>query len=1545
MFKPVDPKQSFPNLEEEILKYWQEEDIFKRSMLHRKDGESFSFYDGPPFATGLPHYGHLLAGTIKDVIPRYQTMQGKYVKRRFGWDCHGLPVENMIEKENELHNKRDIEALGVKNFNNLCRTAVLRYTQEWRKTVERMGRFVDMDWDYRTMDPDYMESIWWVFKQLYSQGLIYEGYKSMYVCPRCETPLSNFEVTQAYKDITDYTATVKFPLVDEANTYVLAWTTTPWTLPGNLFLAVHPEIDYVKIKWKADIKRGDIDAKVGDVFILAKARLLSVFKDQYDAFELITTMKGTDLLRKKYKPLFPYFAEKYQAQDAFRIVHGDFVTTEDGTGVVHIAPGFGPDDFEVGKREKTDILQHVGIDGKFVSAVGDGFAGMDVKPKDDPTKADKKIVKWLDERGLILKAENFRHSYAHCWRCDTPLLNSATTSWFVAVEKIKDKLLAANAKTDWVPANIKDGRFGKWLEGARDWAISRNRYWGTPLPIWRNRHTGEIEVIGSRDELMMKAPGRFTKITIARHAQSKGNVDRIYQGKVPGTKLTPEGKKQAKALADSVYSEQLPIQTIYHSPLMRTTETARAVADKTGAKLIVDDRLREVEFGEYEGKHVDFDDLAFIRARRAHKFENQQVESVYHFDGMETWSSIEVRCKAFLEEILERHRGEHIMIVTHADILLNFTHLFTGIDKNKIVHQPYPGLAGHRTFYYDHETREQMDLHKETVDSLQWATGADHAHHSVNLTVVRHGETDWNKEGRMQGRMDIPLNTNGVLQAEELAARLDPKEYDVIISSTLGRAKQTADIIAGKWQKEVLTSDLFCERHFGEWEGKTKTDILKMVPHLVQEYLHLADPPKGESREELRERVRKGRSYLMKEFAGKRVLLVSHGRWISAFNALENDNPIWKPIENASVQQYTLKPHLQRIPDVLDCWFESGSMPYAQEHYPFEAGDGKSATGKTMSDKRLAASKNKKKNAKVSHAADNSSVTNRLPLTANRSSVPNFPAQFIAEGLDQTRGWFYTLTVLSAALFDSPAFEHVIVNGTVLAEDGKKMSKKLKNYPEPLEVVKKFGADAVRFALMSSPAVRGEDLRFSEKFVEETVRNVLLPLWNAYNLFVTYANGVDWKKPKDFSLAKAKSKDAMDQWIIASTQKLVNTMTGELENYDLSATCMQLADSIDGLTNWYIRLSRRRFAGKGEGQAEAFDTLYRVILTLCQLLAPFCPFITEAIYDNLVGDEHGSIHFTDWPKSRKLTAKEEENVAVMSNTQTVVNLGLSLRSDAKVKVRQPLANITFALAPSDTAGVREDIIKDELNVKEVKQVKDPGSIAQAYVLVDARKVGPRLGSKVQELIAFGKAGKFELKGSKIVIFGEELTHDEAKVMYKAVEVARPAAVPPPYKQTPKDQLPTTNGGENSKNQEPNPKQITNTEQTKNVQNPSPNPQVLSPNPSPSPTPTPSTPPPPSGPLIAADHGIVISLDTTVSQELLLEGVARDIIRSVQKLRKDSGLAFTDSITLTVSGADDVLAVYKDLIARETRSAFGTVTGEAHPADIEGRTITLQFSKN
>ena len=849
-------------IESEVLTHWDKEDCFNRSVQERPAKQPYVFYDGPPFATGLPHYGHIVASLMKDIVPRYFTMKGFRVERVWGWDCHGLPIENIIEQDNKLRNKQDIEAMGIAKFNEACRSTVLRYAEEWKKTIRRMGRWVDMENAYHTMDTTYMESVWWVFKQLWDTGLIYEGRKSMHICPRCATPLSNFEVTQGYKEVKDVSCTSKFLLTNaekilgvKEKVFALAWTTTPWTLPGNVLLAVGPRIDYVRVK-------------VGDEqYLLAKNRLEAVMKDR--AYEIEEEYKGKKLVGLTYEPLFPYFSS---TANGFRIVVADFVSTEEGTGIVHIAPAFGEDDYELGQRENTGWVQHVDMTGRFIDLVSD-FVGQEVKPKDSPSQADIEMIKYLQAKERLFSKESYVHSYPHCWRCDSPLLNYSTSSWFVKVADLKEDLLKTNEQTNWVPGHMKEGRFGKWLEGARDWAISRDRYWGTPLPIWKNA-AGDTICVGS-------------------------------------------------------------------------------VAD------------------------------------------------------------------------LESLTGKKV-----------------------------------------------TDLHKHIVD---------------DLVITRNGE-----------------------------------EY-------------------------------------------------------------------------------------------------------------------------------------RRIPQVLDCWFESGSMPYGQSHYPFE---------------------NKEK------------------------FESSFPAEFIAEGQDQTRGWFYTLHVLATALTrgrqpiipvkkTSPAFKNVVVNGIVLAEDGKKMSKRLKNYPDPNTILEKYGADAMRYYLAVSPVMHAESLNFSEAGVREVYNKLMNTLWNVVVFYQLFSG----EKENQVSPSTA----VLDKWILSRLQQLVKDTGDNLEKYQLAEASRPILDFVTDLSQWYVRRSRERFKGNDEQDKQwALATLEQVLLTLAKVLAPFTPFLAEKMYQILNGPLD-SVHLESWPIAGKL---DTGILADMEKAKKIVELGLSLRVEKGMKVRQVLR--ALSVSGEKITPALAEVIAEELNVKEVK---------------------------------------------------------------------------------------------------------------------------------------------------------------------------------------------------------------------------------------------------
>ena len=903
MYKSVDPKVEFPKMEEEVLAFWEKNDIFKKSIAQRDGKDEFVFYDGPPFATGLPHFGHFVPSTIKDIIPRYQTMKGRKVERRFGWDCHGLPVENLIEKELGLNSKTDIEKFGVANFNEACRSSVLRYVSEWRRIVTRLGRWVDFDNDYKTMDLDYMESIWHVMKSLWEKGLLYEGYYILPYCPRCSTVLSNHELNLGgYKDVHDPAITVKFKVTGivknspaasaqlealaDGNTFILAWTTTPWTLPSNLALAVGLDIDYVLVQDGTER------------YVLAEARLTAYYKKPED-YQILWKKKGTELVGITYEPLFPYFKETAE-QNAFRTYPGDYVSTEDGTGIVHIAPGFGEDDQRILKGTGVPTICPVDAECRFTEEVPD-YKGIFVKD------ADKAIMERLKAEGKLAKRDQILHAYPHCWRCSSPLIYRAVSSWFVNVTKIKQDMLDANQQIHWVPEHIRDGRFGKWLESARDWAISRNRYWGNPLPIWKCPDCDKIICVGSRKELR---------------------------------------------------------------------------------------------------------DLSGVEA---------------------------------------------------------------------------------------------TDLHKHFVDDIT-----------------------------------IPCSCGGTMR---------------------------------------------------------------------------------------------------------------------------------------------------RIPEVLDCWFESGAMPYAQNHYPFE-----------------------NKEFFESH----------------------FPADFISEGLDQTRGWFYTLTILSAALFKRPAFKHCVVSGLVLAEDGKKMSKSLRNYTDPMDVINTFGADALRLFLMHSAVVKADDLRYSDEGVKDVLKSIIIPLWNSYSFFITYAN-IDAMKPMG---APENPSNPLDKWILSVAESMVEKVSTALDAYDMNRAIDPIIEFIDLLNNWYIRRSRRRFwrSENDSDKAEAYSTLYSVLKKFSLVAAPIMPYTTEAIWQNLrLESDPISVHLADYPLVDKKW-KDEALEFKMSAVQRAVSIGRALRYQYNIKVRQPLRTVELVTRNPEEKKVlleMEEMIREELNVKNVVFRDNEEDLVEYQAKANFRVLGKELGKDMK----------------------------------------------------------------------------------------------------------------------------------------------------------------------------------------------------------------------
>ncbi|WP_275406226.1 isoleucine--tRNA ligase [Gordonia sp. JH63] len=937
----------FPSVEQRVLQYWDTDSTFAASIENRADAEEFVFYDGPPFANGLPHYGHLLTGYVKDLVPRYQTMRGKKVDRRFGWDTHGLPAELEAERQLGITDKSEIEKMGMAKFNEYCRDSVLRYTGEWRDYVTRQARWVDFDNDYKTLDLDFMESVMWAFKALYDKGLIYQGYRVLPYSWYEQTPLSNQEskLDDAYRMRQDPAVTVTMPLrvpdgplasLDGVN--ALIWTTTPWTLPSNLAIAVNPEVTYVHVK-----------AADGREYLLAEALLGAYAKEIADP-EVLGTHRGADLKDLSYAPPFDFFAGH---PNSHRVLLGDYVTTDSGTGIVHLAPAFGEEDMDLATANGIEVVQPLDPGGRFTAHVPpyEGLMVFDANPV---------IIKDLKESGRILRHETIEHSYPHSWRSGQPLIYMAVPSWFVAVTQFRDRMVELNKQITWVPEHIRDGQFGKWLEGARDWNISRNRYWGAPLPVWvsDDPEFPRVDVYGSLDDL-------------------------------------------------------------------------------------------ERDFG--------------VRPD---------------------------------------------------------------------------------------------NLHRPFIDEL---------------------------------------------------TRPNP------------------------------------------------------------------DDPSGKST-------------------------------------------------------------MRRVPEVLDCWFESGSMPFAQVHYPFENRDwfdgGDSA-----------------------HAPAHN------------------PGDFIVEYNGQTRGWFYTLHVLATALFDRPAFKTVAAHGIVLGDDGQKMSKSKRNYPDVNEVFDRDGSDAMRWFLMASPILRGGNLVVTERGIREGVRQALLPLWNAYSFLQLYA-----ERPATW---RTDSQHVLDRYILAKLATTRDTMTAALDTYDIAGACDAFREFVESLTNWYVRRSRARFWAGQDEDTDAFDTLYTVLEVACRLASPLLPLATEAIWRGLTGER--SVHLTDWPTSDELPA-DADLVMAMDQVQAVCSTASSVRKANKLRVRLPLSGLTVA---SPTAAALEpfvDLIKDEMNVKDVTLATDASEYGRYEIAVNARAAGPRLGKDVQRAIKAVKSGNWTAgegaDGSEVVVAdGIELHDGEFTRRLVAVEPDSTAELP------------------------------------------------------------------------------------------------------------------------------------------------------------------------
>lgn len=954
---PASPR--FPELEKRVLEYWKNDNTFQAS-IDQREGEEFVFYDGPPFANGLPHYGHLLTGYVKDLVARYQTQRGKRVERRFGWDTHGLPAELEAMKQLGMNDKKQIEAMGIDKFNDACRTSVMKYADEWKQYVNRQARWVDFENDYKTLNVEFMESVIWAFKQLSDKGLTYQGFRVLPYCWKDETPLSNHELRMdddVYKNRQDQTVTVGFTILAGetevsralAGVQALAWTTTPWTLPTNAALAVHPSIEYVVVPaGEAGVKAS---AAAGP-FLLAKDLLGSYAKDlgYADAKEaaaaITATYVGADLAGVRYQPLWDTYTdtEKYGTENAWQILTADYVTVADGTGIVHQAPAYGEDDQKVCEEHGINVILSVDEGAKFLPVFAGGplndIVGVQV------FDANKTITNVLKDEAKLIKQASYEHSYPHCWRCRTPLIYRAISSWYVEVSKFKDRMVELNEQINWIPGNVKHGQFGKWLENARDWSISRNRYWGSPIPVWEctGVECTHREVFGSLDEL-----------------------------------------------------------------------------------------------------------------------------------------------KNFFGRLPLNHEG-------------------------------------------------QPDLHRPFIDELTRA-------------------------------------------------------------------------------------------HEGCAEGGT----------------------------------------------------------------------------------------LVRVEDVLDVWFDSGSMPYAQVHYPFNNQDW--------------------------------------------FDGGHHPADFIVEYIGQTRGWFYTMHVLSTALFDRPAYTNVISHGIVLGSDGQKMSKSLRNYPDVTEVLDRDGSDAMRWFLMASPILRGGNLVVTEQGIRDGVRQVLLPLWNVWHFFNLYTNSANNGAGYEAKRSTT-STDPLDQYMLAATGQLVRDVTEALDTYEVSDATEAVRQYMDTLTNWYVRRSRQRFFDE---DTQAFDTLYTALETLVKVTASLLPLASEEIFRGLTGER--SVHLTDWPDASEFPS-DAALLETMETTRKICSVGSSLRKAKNLRVRLPLAELKVVLTDAARLdGTYASIIKDELNLKAITLIDAEGIDAASYgisqqLVVNARAAGPRLGKNVQQAIKGAKSGDWSVTDGVVTAGGLELVEGE-----------------------------------------------------------------------------------------------------------------------------------------------------------------------------------------
>jgi isoleucyl-tRNA synthetase len=1062
--------------EEGVVAFWKEHEVFKKTLEKEAPKGEYIFYDGPPFATGLPHYGSLLSSVIKDVIPRYKTMRGFRVPRRWGWDTHGLPIENMVEKKLGLKTKRDILDIGLDVFNETARASVLEFVHDWEEYIDRVGRFVDFKNSYKTMDNSFIESVWWSLKELNRKKLLYEGRRVLMYCTHCETPLAKAEIAadNTYKDITEESVTAKFRVpesqlymirgakkadshaVRDLPTYLLAWTTTPWTLPGNVGLAVGKDIDYVVIE------------KDGENLVMAKALMP-------EGMHAVSELKGSDLVGLRYEALFE--VPSLHSNKSYKVHAADFVTTEDGTGIVHTAVMYGEDDFDLGKREGLPMVQLLNGNGTYNGNAPQFIQGEYIK------KGEKAIKEDLESRGLLYERLMHTHSYPHCWRCGTPLIYNAVVSWFINIQKIKGRMLKENEKITWVPEHLKEGRFKHNVESAPDWTISRNRFWASPLPIWKEKGGKGMMVVGSIKELRAKTRRSGNTYFVMRHAQAQSNVDSVFDSVGRhDNHLTKLGREQAQASALTLLKET-KIDMIISSPIVRAKETADIVRNAfglPGSALMIDERLREIEVGPYNDKRVE-------EWRNSFKTKEEPFHAVV--EGAETFTQVRRRVGELIFEIEKRYPNKKILLVSHG--------------------------------------------------CPSWL-----------LSTIERG-----------------------LSIAECA------QDDMGPSTYLSNA-------------EFKPLDFVQYPHNKDFE-----------PDLHRPYI-----------DEIELLDSKGRSY-------------------------------------------------ERIPEVLDCWVESGSMPFASAQYP-----------------------------RVKTTVNPRRFFGLFPM--------GYPSDFIAEYIAQTRTWFYYMHVMGVALFNRSSFKAVVSTGTILAADGSKMSKSKGNYTDPLLLMHQFGADALRFYLMGSVVMSGEDLNFRDEEVREAHNRVVGMFWNCYKFYELY------KHDHDMSADAKTSTHALDLWIRARLNQTTARMSESFDAFDMPNACKALRALIDDYSTWYVRRSRDRVKGDDALDKQmALSVQRESLLTIARLAAPLMPFIAEAVYAEVGGDME-SVHLEPWPDE---TVFDQDLINDMDHARELASRGLEARERAGMKVRQPLSKLTVKSLPK-TPGLSE-ILADEVNVKTVEE--NPAMEAEA----------------------------------------------------------------------------------------------------------------------------------------------------------------------------------------------------------------------------------------